>query len=142
MRRFFSDFQRPDLGLAHRQRKAEANGKGAWIRTARLRVQTLQSATMQTGDMGNDRQSKAAMTLLASGRIQAMERLQSLGPLLCRHAFPLIPDLDATAILDRMQLEDHRSCAVGKGVVNQVGDRTTEGNRFHRETDRSQLQLP
>ena len=104
-------------------------------------VQTLQSAAMQTGDVGNDRQSKAAMTLLAAGRIQAMKRLQGLSPLLNRHSFPLIPDVDAAAILDRMQLEDHRSCAVGEGVVNQVGDCAAEGNGFHRETHRGQLQL-
>ena len=140
MRRFFSDFHRPDLGLAHRQGQTEANGKSARILTS-LRGQTLQLPAMQTGDVGNNGQAKTAMALLTSGRIQTMERLEGLVPLLSGHTFALIPNLDAAAIIERMQLENHRSCAVGKGVVDQVGDCTAEGDGFHQETDRGQLQL-
>ena len=49
-----------------------------------------------------------------------MKRLQSLLPLLSRHSFALIPDIDATVRVNAMQTQNDRPVSVRKSVVDQV----------------------
>ena len=97
-----------------------------------MAMQALDPAAMQTGHMGNDRQSEAAVALLAARGIKPMKRLKGLLPLLRWHAIPLIPDLDAAASIFDMQAQNDRSNSVRESIVDQVGDGTTESNRFDR----------
>lgn len=82
-----------------RQGEAEANGEASWrvLFGTEIPLQTLQASPVKIRHVGDDREPEPAVTLLPSGRIEAVKGLKRLFPFAGWHAFTLVPDFDVAA---------------------------------------------